>query len=104
MILIDGAQDILLPLTQVEVIFAVFLFFFSLSLMDFNQWPKVESVCYASLGSFRLLFHGRLYIGDCFAWHGPSSHSERPVGSEVQHIGPMPADRFFCGESGLHCT
>ena len=40
-------------------------------------------------------------IGDFSAWHGPSSHSERPVGSEVGHTGPMPTDRFSHGGSGL---
>ena len=34
----------------------------------------------------------------------PSSHLERPVESEVRHIGPMPTDRFSRGESGLHYT
>ena len=43
-------------------------------------------------------------IGDPSAWHGPSSHSERPVESEVQHTRPTPTDRFSRGESGLHCT
>ena len=32
--------------------------------------------------------------GDRSAWRGPSSHSERPVGREVQHTGPTPKDRF----------
>ena len=41
-------------------------------------------------------------IGDCSAWHGPGSHSEKPVGSKVQHTGPT--DRFSRGEWGLHCT
>ena len=43
-------------------------------------------------------------IGDCSAWRGPSSHSERPVESEVQHTGPTPMDRISRVESGLHCT
>ena len=48
-------------------------------------------------------------IGDRSAWCGPSSHSERPVESEVCHAGLTPTDRFFhaepdAGESGLHCT
>ena len=38
-----------------------------------------------------------LVIGDCYTWCGPSSHSERPVESEVQHTGPRPTDRFSCG-------
>ena len=29
-------------------------------------------------------------IGDCSVWCGPRSHSESPVGSEVQHTGPIP--------------
>ena len=36
-------------------------------------------------------------IGDHPARRGPSSHSERPVESEVQHTGPRPTDRFSCG-------
>ena len=43
-------------------------------------------------------------IGDCSAWHGPSSHAERPAESKVWHTGPTPMDRFPHGESGLHCT
>ena len=43
-------------------------------------------------------------IGDPSEWRGPSSHSERPVESEVWHTGPTPMDRFSRGESGLHCT
>ena len=43
-------------------------------------------------------------IGDRSAWHGPRSHSEKPVGTGVLHTGPTPMDRFSCGESGLHCT
>ena len=39
-----------------------------------------------------------------FCMGGPSSHSGRPVGSEVQHTRPMPIGRFSRGESGLHCT
>lgn len=32
---------------------------FSLAVMDFHLWLEGNSVCYASLRSFRLLFHGR---------------------------------------------
>ena len=47
----------------------------------------------------------RIFItGDHSVWRGPSSHSERPVRSEVQHTGPIPMDRFSHRESGLHCT
>ena len=45
-----------------------------------------------------------LIIGDHSAWHGPSSHVERPLENEVQHTGPTPMDRVSRGESGLHCT
>ena len=44
------------------------------------------------------------FIGNRSAWRGPSSHSERPVGTEVQPTGPTPIDRFSRGESGPHCT
>ena len=44
------------------------------------------------------------FMGDHTVWHGPSSHLERPVESEVRHMGPTPMNRFSCGESGLHCT
>ena len=43
-------------------------------------------------------------IGDHPARRGPSSHSERPVESEVWHTGPTPTDRLSHGESGLHFT
>ena len=39
----------------------------------------------------------RRNIGDSSAWHGPSSHSERPVESEGGHTGPTPVDGFSHG-------
>ena len=38
-----------------------------------------------------------VFTGDRSAWHGPSSHSERPVESEVRHTGPTPTDVFLWG-------
>ena len=54
----------------------------------------------------KLLFniHKWASTGHHSAWHGPSSHLERPVESEVWHTGPTPTDRFSHGESGLHFT
>ena len=53
--------------------------------------------------SYPLIFgsYGELFQ----AWEmWPSPHLEKPVGSEVRQAGPTPTDRFFCGESGPHCT
>ena len=41
--------------------------------------PRKEQTHVRGVGS--ALFH----IGECSVWHGPSSHSEKPVGSEVRH-------------------
>ena len=46
-----------------------------------------------------LIFLPLFPTGDCSVWRGPSSHSERTVGSEVQHTRPTPMDWFSHGES-----
>ena len=69
-----------------------------------NYFPRDQQVA-NFVGSIVVLIKNKGgNIGDHSVWRGPSPHSERPVGGEVQHTGPRPMDRFSCEESGLHCT
>ena len=55
-----------------------------------HLWPLFCVLCHNLLD----LCRGKgMVIGDRSVWRGPGSHSERPVGSEVQYTGPTPTDR-----------
>ena len=76
-----------------------------------HKWEKEDSPFYSQHvrlnfiaqhkedGSLRRNVEGKrlMAIGNCSVWRGPSSHSERPVESEVGHTGPTPKDRFSLG-------
>ena len=54
-------------------------------MLNICEWEKLDLICIKTKA-------GKMYrsIKDCSAWRGPSSHWERPVGSEVWHTGPKP--------------
>ena len=63
-----------------------------------------EMMKFGSLPKGRFVMNSKYREPFC-AWEmWPRPHLGKPVGSEIQHTGPKPTDRFSCGESGLHCT
>ena len=63
---------------------------------NLNEKKEKSHLC-EDLGRGKRMSEGlswRRSIADHSVCRGPSSQSERPVGNEVQHIGPTPTYRF----------